>query len=45
MKISPMLILIGALILEKTVPKNDLDGDILLLTSSTGYSNDEFAFK
>ena len=40
-----MLILSGALILEKWVQENDLDGDILLSTGPTGYSNDELAFK
>ena len=44
-EIPPMLILSGALILEKWVQENDLDGEILLSTSPTGYSNDELAFK
>ncbi len=44
-EIPPMLILNGALILEKWVQENDLDGEILLSTSPTGYSNDELAFK
>ena len=44
-KIPPMMILSGALILEKLVQENDLDGDILLSTSPTGYFNDELTFK
>ena len=44
-EIPPMLILSGALTLEKWVQENNLDGDILLSTSPTGYSNDEFALK
>lgn len=44
-EILPMLILSGALILEKWVQENDLDGEILLSTSPTGYFNDEFTFK
>ena len=44
-EIPPMLILSGALILKKCVQENDLDGEILLLTSPTGYSNDKLAFK
>lgn len=45
MQIPPILILIDALILEKWVEKNDLDGEILLSTSLIGYFNNEFAFK
>ena len=41
--IPPMLILCGILILEKWAEENDLDEDILLATSPTGYSNDEVA--
>lgn len=44
-EIPPILILNGALILEKWVQENNLDGEILLSTSPTGYSNDELAFK
>lgn len=40
-----MLILSGALILEKWIQENNVDGDILLATSPTGYSNDELALK
>ncbi len=43
--IPSMLILSGALILEKLVQENDLDGEILLSTSPTGYFNDALAFK
>ena len=39
--IPPILILCGVLILEKWVEEDDLDEDILLATSPTGYSNDE----
>ena len=41
----PMLILCGVLILEKWAEENDLDEDILLATSPTGYSNDELALQ
>ena len=40
-----MLILSGALTLEKWAQENDLDGEILLSTCPTGYSNDELAIK
>ena len=40
-----MLILSDALTLEKWVQGHNLDGDILLATSPTGYSNDELALK
>ena len=43
--IPPMLILCGILILEKWAEENDLDEDILLATSPTGYSNDELALQ
>lgn len=44
-EIPPILILSGALILEKWVQENDLNGEILLSISPTSYFNDEFAFK
>lgn len=40
-----MLVLCGILILEKWTDENDLDEDILLATSPTGYSNDELALQ
>ncbi len=40
-----MLILCDIQILEKWTQENDLDGDILLATSPTGYSNDELALQ
>ena len=43
--IPPMLILCGIQILEKWAQENDLDDDILLATSLTGYSNDELALQ
>ena len=43
--IPPMLILCGIYILEKWAEENDLDEDILLATSPTGYSNDELALQ
>ena len=43
--IPPMLILCGIQILEKWTQENDLDDDILLATSPTGYSNDELALQ
>ena len=45
MQIPPMLILSGELTPEKWFPENNLDGDILLSISLTGYSNDELALK
>ena len=44
-EIPPMLILSGALTLEKWAQESDLDGEIPLSTSPTGYSNDELALK
>ena len=43
--IPPMIILYGILILKKWAEENDLDEDILLATSPTGYSNDELALQ
>ena len=43
--IPPMLILCGIYILERWAEENDLDKDILLATSPTGYSNDELALQ
>ena len=40
-----MLILCGILILEKWAEENNLDEDILLATSPTGYSNDELPLR
>ena len=40
-----LLILCGIYILEKWAEENDLDEDILLATSPTGYSNDELALQ
>lgn len=40
-----MLILCGIYILEKWAEENDLDEDILLATSPTGYSYDELALQ
>lgn len=40
-----MLILTGVFILKKWVQENGLDPAVLLLTISTGYYNDELAFK
>lgn len=44
-EIPPMLILSGAATLEKWAQEKDLDGEILLSTSLTGFSNDELALK
>ena len=41
----PMLNLYGIYVLEKRAEKKDLDRDILLSTSLTGYSNDELALQ
>ena len=43
--IPPIIILCGIFILEKWAKENDLDRDILLATSPTGYSNDELALQ
>ena len=43
--IPPIIILCGILILGKWAEENDLDEDILLATSPTGYSNDELALQ
>ena len=43
--IPPIVILCDILILEKWEEENDLDEDILLATSATGYSNDELALQ
>lgn len=40
-----MLILYEIYILEKWAEENDLNGDILLATSLTGYSSDELALQ
>ena len=40
-----ILILSSALTLEKWVQENNFNGNILLATSPTGYSNDKLAFK
>lgn len=44
-EIPPMLILSGAVTLEKWAQEKDLDVEILLSTSLTGFSNDELALK
>ena len=41
--IPPMVIIAGVLILEKWAQQNDLNDDVLLTTSPTGYSNDDLA--
>ena len=41
--IPPMVIIAGVLILEKWTQQNDLNDDVLLTTSPTGYSNDDLA--
>ena len=41
--IPPMVIIAGVLILEKWPQQNDLNDDVLLTTSPTGYSNDDLA--
>ena len=45
LSIPPMLILSAIVILEKWVQENDLDGNIPLATSLTGYSNDVLAMR
>ena len=45
LSILPMLILSGIVILEKWAKENDLDGNIPLATSPTGYSNDVLAMR
>ena len=44
-EIPPMLILSGALTLEKWVQSNNLDREIVLITSLSSYSNDKLNFK
>lgn len=43
--IPPMIILYNILILEKWAKENNLDKNILLVTSSTGYSNDKLVLQ
>jgi len=43
-KIPPMLIIPGINILNKWMQENDLDDDLLLATTESGYSNDEKTF-
>ena len=43
--IPPMLIVPGGYILNKWVQENDLDDDILLATTSSGYSDDVKAYE
>lgn len=43
--ILPKLILCNIFVLKKWAEENDIDKDILLAISPTGYSNDELALK